>query len=53
MADPTSDYIEPLAELIVRFGANVQPDQIVGLSSAPGKEALTRAVAEAAYKAGA
>src|SRR5579875_2293122 len=42
-----------LAELAVRFGANVQPDQIVALSSAPGKEELTRAIAEAAYAAGA
>jgi aminopeptidase len=42
-----------LAELAVRYGANVQPDQIVALSSAPGKEDLTRAIAEAAYAAGA
>ncbi|HEY1520419.1 MAG TPA: aminopeptidase [Solirubrobacteraceae bacterium] len=49
----TPDQIPALAELIVRFGANVQPGQIVALSSAPGKEPLARAVAEAAYKAGA
>jgi aminopeptidase len=48
-----SDYIRPLAELIVRFGANVQPGQIVALSSEPGKEALARAVAEVAYERGA
>jgi aminopeptidase len=49
----TPNQISALAELIVRFGANVQPGQIVALSSAPGKEPLARAVAEAAYKAGA
>jgi len=45
--------IRPLAELIVRFGANVQPGQIVGISSEPGKEPLVRAIAEDAYKQGA
>jgi aminopeptidase len=48
-----ADYVRSLAELLVRFGANVQPGQIVALSSEPGKEALARAVAEAAYRAGA
>jgi aminopeptidase len=48
-----NDYARRLAELVVRFGANVQPGQIVALSSEPGKEPLARAVAEAAYKAGA
>jgi aminopeptidase len=42
-----------LADLVVRFGANVQPGQIVALSSEPGQEPLARAVAESAYKAGA
>jgi aminopeptidase len=42
-----------LAELIVRFGANVQPGQIVAVGSEPGKEELARAVAEAAYRQGA
>jgi aminopeptidase len=46
-------HIQALAELIVRFGANVQPDQIVAIGSEPGKEPLTRAVAGAAYKHGA
>jgi aminopeptidase len=46
-------WIEPLAELIVRLGANVKPGQIVGLSSAPGKEPLARAIANAAYERGA
>jgi len=45
--------IEQLADLIVRFGANVQPGQVVAVGSEPGKEALTRAVATAAYQAGA
>jgi len=47
------DRARRLAELIVRFGANVQAGQIVSLSTEPGKEELTRAVAEAAYRAGA
>jgi aminopeptidase len=47
------DHIRRLAELAVRFGANVQPGQIVVLSSEPGKEALARAVADAAYEHGA
>ena len=42
-----------LAELVVRAGANVQPGQIVSVAAEPGKEHMTRAVAEAAYKAGA
>jgi aminopeptidase len=45
--------IDALAELIVRFGANVQPGQIVAIGSEPGKEALTRAIAASAYQAGA
>lgn len=45
--------IHALADLIVRFGANVQPGQIVSIASEPGKEPLARAIAEAAYKAGA
>jgi aminopeptidase len=48
-----TDYVQALAELVVRFGANVQPGQIVALSSEPGKEPLARAIAEEAYKAGA
>jgi len=53
MGADATDSTNALADLIVRFGANVQPGQIVALSSAPGKEPLARAVAEAAYKAGA
>ncbi len=47
------NYVRGLAELIVKFGANVQPGQIVAVSSEPGKEPLTRAVAEVAYEQGA
>jgi aminopeptidase len=49
----TTGYIQALAELIVRFGANVQPGQIVAIGSQPGKEPLTRALAEECYLAGA
>ena len=42
-----------LADLTVRFGANLQPGQIMGISSQPGKEELTRAIADAAYANGA
>jgi aminopeptidase len=51
--EPHADLIEKLAELAVRAGANVQPGQVVAVSSEPGKEAIARAVATAAYKAGA
>ena len=46
-------YTDALAELVVRQGANIQPGQILALSSEPGKEQLTRAIAQAAYAAGA
>jgi aminopeptidase len=42
-----------LAELAVGFGANVQPGQVVGVTSYVGKEALTREVTRAAYERGA
>src|SRR4030081_3759083 len=51
--DRHSHHIERLAELVVKFGANLQPGQILTLSSEPGKEPLARAVAEAAYRNGA
>lgn len=47
------DYTRRLAELTVRLGANVQPEQIVAVVGEPGMEPLTRAVAEAAYERGA
>jgi aminopeptidase len=45
--------LERFAELIVRFGANVQPGQVVAVGTEPGKEELTRAIAAEAYRAGA
>lgn len=48
-----NDYVHTLADLAVSFGANVQPGQIVTVSSEPGKEQLSRAIAEAAYDRGA
>jgi aminopeptidase len=42
-----------LAELVVQRGANVQPGQIVGVTSTTGKEDMTRAIARAAYERGA
>ncbi len=48
-----SEYLLALADLIVRFGANLQPGQIMSISSEPGKEPLVRAIAESAYRAGA
>src|ERR671932_839116 len=46
-------YLERLADLVVGFGANVQEGQIVSVTCEPGKEPLTRAVAESAYRHGA
>jgi aminopeptidase len=51
--DRNNHHLERLADLAVKFGANVQPGQILTLSSEPGKEPLARAVAEAAYRYGA
>ena len=45
--------LERFADLIVGFGANVQPDQIVSVACEPGKEWLVRAVAASAYRRGA
>ncbi len=50
MDDATLDR---LADLAVRFGANVQPGQIVAVGAEVGKERIARAVAAAAYSAGA
>jgi aminopeptidase len=38
---------------VVGFGANVQEGQIVSVTCEPGKEPLTRAIAESAYRRGA
>jgi aminopeptidase len=43
---------DKLAELAV-FGANVQPGQLVGITSYIGKETLTRKITRAAYERGA
>ena len=45
--------LERLADLVVGFGANVQPGQIVSVNCEPGKEPLTRAIAASAYRHGA
>src|SRR6478735_3772576 len=42
-----------LADLVVGFGANVQPGQLVGVTSFLGKENLTREIARSAYERGA
>jgi aminopeptidase len=47
------DLTRRLADLIVGFGANVQPGQLVGVTSYVGKEDLTRDIARAAYTRGA
>ncbi|HTE62930.1 MAG TPA: aminopeptidase, partial [Solirubrobacteraceae bacterium] len=41
------------ADLVVGFGANVQPEQIVAIGCEPGKEYLVRALAGSAYRHGA
>lgn len=45
-------WTDKLAELAV-FGANVQPGQLVAVTSDIGKEELTRKIARAAYRRGA
>jgi aminopeptidase len=42
-----------LAELVVGFGANVQPGQVVAISTATGMESISRELARAAYARGA
>ncbi|HEX2303955.1 MAG TPA: aminopeptidase, partial [Gaiella sp.] len=48
-----ADLSRRLADLVVGFGANVQPGQVVGITTNPAKEAITREVARAAYERGA
>ena len=48
-----SDLTRRLADLIVQFGANVQPGQLLGVTSYVGKEDLTREIARSAYERGA
>ena len=45
----SAEAIDRLAELAVRFGANVQRGQIVSIGTEPGKEELTRALAVHVY----
>ncbi len=45
--------VRGLAELAVALGANLQPGQILSISSEPGKEDLARAIAAVAYERGA
>ena len=52
MSDRARD-VDRLAELAVRFGANVQPGQILVVSGEIGQEQLVRAIARAGYQAGA
>src|SRR5436190_513299 len=47
------DCLERYADLIINFGANVQPGQILDVGSGLGKEELTRALTASAYKRGA
>jgi aminopeptidase len=53
MGEAGGDTLERFADLVVRFAANVQPGQIVAISTEPGKLELTRAIADRAYRAGA
>ena len=53
MTREIEQYTDAMAELVVRFGANVQPGQVVAISAEPGKEEMVRAIAEHAYRAGA
>jgi len=48
-----SQDVERLADLLVGFGANVQPGQVVGVTAHFGMEETARAVARAAYRRGA
>ena len=48
-----ADAARKLADLAVGFGANVQPGQIVGVTTYVGKEQLTREIVRSAYQHGA
>ena len=48
-----ADLTRRLADLVVGYGANVQPRQIVGVTSYTGKEDMAREVARASYERGA
>ena len=52
MKDRSGD-LDRLADLLVGFGANLQPGQILGITAYFGMEDAARALARAAYKRGA
>jgi len=52
MRDRSAD-IERLADLLVGFGANLQPGQILGVTAYLGMEDAARAIARSGYKRGA
>jgi aminopeptidase len=52
VTDRTRD-VERLADLLVGFGANLQPGQILGVTAYLGMEEAVRAVARTAYQRGA
>ena len=52
MGDHAAD-VEKLADLLVGFGANVQPGEIVGVTAQLGMEPIVREVARASYQRGA
>jgi aminopeptidase len=47
------DLLDRYADLIVSVGANVQPDQVVGVEAAPEAAPLVHAIARCAYARGA
>ncbi|MEI6447008.1 MAG: aminopeptidase [Actinomycetes bacterium] len=51
--DPNRERLEALADLTVRFAANVQPGQVLAIGAELGKEELVRALADSAYREGA
>jgi aminopeptidase len=53
VVDTATEPIEALARLAVDFGANVQPGQVVLVSTDPAKHDLAREVGRAAYARGA
>jgi aminopeptidase len=47
------EVLERFADLVVKTAANLQPGQVLAIGSEIGKEAVTRAVADAGYRHGA
>ena len=48
-----AELTRKLADLVVGYGANVQPGQVVALLTYTGKEEMAREIARAAYERGA